>query len=178
MMNFDDFDQEQRFREAWEAVRVERGVHFSLFTFGESVLPYFLVCKATKPGSPVSMTRGEVRIARPTIITPDSARPEFRNFFEENDGDEMIAFLLARSAAFSHLRFDNQSGPERLLSDSVEEAVDRLNRQLDDEEEDQVAILSAPKPLAGVAVLKYAAERVMSSAPDNVQELRERGFLP
>lgn len=177
-MNFDDYEQEQRFRQAWEAVRIERPVHYSLFTFGESVLPYFLVCKAAKPGNPVSMTKGEVRIARPMIITPDSMRPEFRNFFENDDGDDMIEFLLARSAAFSHLRFDNNAGPERIVSDSVQEVVDRLNRQLDDEEEDQVAILSAPKPLAGVAVLRYAAERVMSSAPGNVQELRERGFLP
>jgi len=26
--------------------------------------------------------------------------------------------------------------------------------------------------------LRYAAERVWSSASDNIQELRERGFLP
>jgi len=29
-----------------------------------------------------------------------------------------------------------------------------------------------------MAVLRYAAERVMASGPDNMQELRERGFLP
>ena len=38
-----------------------------------------------------------------------------------------------------------------------------------------VAILAG---LAGLAVLRYAAERIMQSAPDNIQELRERGFLP
>jgi len=27
-------------------------------------------------------------------------------------------------------------------------------------------------------VLKYATDRVWHSAPDNLQELRERGFLP
>ena len=32
--------------------------------------------------------------------------------------------------------------------------------------------------LAGFAVFRYAAERVMKSAPENIQELRERGFLP
>ena len=53
-----------------------------------------------------------------------------------------------------------------------------LHRRLDDEEEDRVAILTAPQNLAGIAVLRYAAERVLKSAPDNIQELRERGFLP
>lgn len=126
----------------------------------------------------VSIRKGEVRITRPTIITPDSFQPEFRNFFDE-DGDEgMLEFLLARTAAFSHLRLANESGPARIVSDSVDEAVAKLNRQLDAEEEDRVAILTAPSQLAGVALLRYAAERIAASAADNVQELRERGFLP
>jgi hypothetical protein len=63
------------------------------------------------------------------------------------------------------------------ITDSVEEAVARLNRQLDDEDEDRVAILCAPESLARFAIFRYAAERVLQSAPDNIQELRERGFL-
>lgn len=177
-MPFSPFDNEHRFREAWESVRIERGVPYSLFTFGESQLPYFLVSGARKPGTPVSIRQGEVRITRPLIITPDTARPEFRNFFDDADEAGLVEFLLARSAAFSNLRFLNESGPERIVSDSVEEAVAKLNRQLDDEEEDRVAILTAPPELAGMALLKYAAERVAASAPDNIQELRERGFLP
>lgn len=177
-MSFDAFEQERRFRAAWEAVSVRRPVHYSLFTFGESELPYYLVLSAEKPGTPVSLTQGEVRISRPTIITPDTARPEFQNFFEDNESEQIVQFLLARTAGFSHLRLNNASGPERIVSDSVDEVVAKLNRRLDDEEEDRVAILTAPRPLAGVALLRYAAERVWSSAPDNVQELRERGFLP
>ena len=177
-MDFESFEQEQHFRELWEAVTIERPVHYSLFTFGESTLPYYLVCKGDEPRAMVALRKGEVRITRATIITPDSFHPEFHNFFEENEGEGMVEFLLARSAAFSNLKLDNAAGPERKLSDSVEEVVARLNRELDAEEEDRVAILSAPKSLAGVAVLRYAAERIWASAPDNVQELRERGFLP
>jgi len=177
-MSFDELEREHRFREAWNAVQIERPVHNSLFTFGESVLPYFLVCGASQPRSTVSITRGEVKIARPTIITPGDARPEFQNFFENSDEEGFVEFLLARWAAFSHLKFDNQSGSARIVSDNVEEAVAKLNRQLDAQEEDRVAILSAPPDLGGVAVLRYASERVWESAPENVQELRERGFLP
>ena len=176
-MNFDDPHQERRFREAWEAVQIARPVQRSLFTFGESVLPYFLVCSGESPDQAVSSRQGEVKIDRPMIITPYNAHPEFRNFFEQDD-EGLIEFLLARSAAFSNLKFDNRSGPERIVSDSIEEIIARLNRQLDDEEDEDVAILTAPVQLAGVAVLRYTAERVWSSAPDNVQELRERGFLP
>ena len=64
------------------------------------------------------------------------------------------------------------------MTDTIEEAIDRLNQQLDSEEEDHVAILSAPAGLAGVALLKYASERISDSAHDNLTELRERGLLP
>ena len=90
----------------------------------------------------------------------------------------MSDYLLARSAHFSSLQFVNQQGEKQIVSDSIDEAVDRLNRKLDDEEEDQIAILTAPANLGGVAVLRYTAERIWESAPDNIQELRERGFLP
>jgi hypothetical protein len=177
-MNLFEFDRERRFRDAWESVRIERTVPYALFTFGESDLPYYLIVGARRPGGTVSVTQGDVKITRPMIITPGDSQPEFQNFFEDDEGEQVAQFLLARTAAFSHLRFLNEAGPARLVSDSVEEAVARLNRQLDDVEEDRVAILTAPPGLGGVAVLRYAAERVWSSAPENVQELRERGFLP
>src|SRR5262245_5198165 len=177
-MNFSEFEQQRRFFEAWQAVEIARPVHYSLFTFGESELPYFLVCRGKRPEGTVSVTRGEVRVTRPLIITPDNVRPEFSNFFEADEQGAAADFLLARTAAFSHLKFENEHGPQRIVTDSVEEAVARLNRQLDDDEEDRVAILCAPASLAGFAVFRYAAERVIKSTPDNIQELRDRGFLP
>lgn len=177
-MNFYDDEVQRRFRAAWNAVCIERPVAYTLFTFGESELPYYLVCGAARRGETVTITRGEVKVTRPSIITPGSAGPEFENFFEDREEEGFFEFLLARSAAFSHLKLANHFGLARIVSDSVEEAVARLNRQLDAQEEDRVAILSAPPQLAGVAVLRYAAERVWDSAPGNIQELRERGFLP
>ena len=112
------------------------------------------------------------------IITPNNARPEFQNFFEHPEEEGVVEFLLARSASFSNLKFVNQRGARRSVSSGMQATIDNLNRKLDDEEEDQVAILTAPAQLAGVAVLRYAAERIWRSAPDNIQELRERGFLP
>ena len=96
-MNQDRFDPQRFFRDAWKAVKIVRPVHFSLFTFGESILPYFLVCGDPSPESPVSVTRGDVRIKRPTIITPDSLRPELQGFFEDAEEEGAISLLLARS---------------------------------------------------------------------------------
>ena len=177
-MDFDEFERERHFREAWSAVEIVRPVQLSLFTFGETALLYYLVCGEANLERPVSVTRGEVRVKRPMIITRENARPEFRNFFEDSEQEGVAEFLLARSAHFSNLQFENQQGTKQLVHDGMEAAVDRLNLKLDDEEEDQVAILTAPPELSGVAVLRYTAERVWQSAPGNIQELRERGFLP
>ena len=57
-------------------------VHYSLFTFGESILPYFLVCGNQEGTDPLSVRRGDVRINRPMILTAENSQPEFENFFE------------------------------------------------------------------------------------------------
>lgn len=177
-MHWDEFERERRFRAAWEAVDIARSVSYSLFTFGETTLAYYLVCGESGQGTPVSITKGEVRVKRPTIITPDTDHPEFRGFFEDHEEEGLIEFILARAAHFSNLRLDNRSGERKIVSDSIEEAVDKLNKQLDADEEDHVAILTAPPKLGGLAVVRYASERILQSGPHNIQELRERGFLP
>jgi len=178
MSLFDDFEQFQRFKAAWSAVRIERAAEYGLFTFGDSELPYYLVTTSGDHDAMVKIRRGKVTISRARIITPDSFHPELRNFFEEHEEAGLVNFLMSRTAAFSNLKLANESGPERIVTDTVEEAVAKLNQQLDVEEENSVAVLSAPMELAGFAVFRYASEKVMSSAPDNIQEMRERGLLP
>ncbi|OHB80577.1 MAG: hypothetical protein A2W31_15575 [Planctomycetes bacterium RBG_16_64_10] len=177
-MDFQEFDKQRQFRAAWAAVAIARPVHFTLFTFGESQLPYYLVCGGPEGRNPVTVTRGEIRIERPVIITPDSARPELRDFFEDTEQEGMAQFLLARTARFSNLKLANRRGQARTVAGSVDQTVANLNQQLDAEHDDRVAILTAPPKLGGMAVLRYATEHVLRSSPGNIQELRERGFLP
>lgn len=177
-MNFDDFEQERRFRQLWESVTIARAVPYSLFTFGSSDLPYYLIVDSEQPNHPVQLTRGTVKVTRPLIITPHNADPEFRNFFEEGETAGIIDFLISRTAAFSNLRIENELQKSDWVSDSVEDVVARLNQKLDAEDEDRIAILTAPARLGHLAVLKYTTQRMIESAPGNIQELREKGFLP
>lgn len=178
MFPLDAFENERRFREAWESVKIVRSVRYSLFTFGETDLPYYLILSGLNRDNAISITHGEVKITRPMIITPDSSAPEFEDFFEDPNDENLAQFVLARTASFSNLKLRNQAGSKRIVGDSVEESVAKLNRQLDIEDQDRVAILTAPASLAGFAVLRYASERIMQSVPENIQELREKGFLP
>jgi len=175
---FEDFERDQIFRRMWESVRIEREVEYSLFTFGDSDLPYYLVTPKTDDDELVKIRQGQITVSRARIITPDSMKPEFQDFFDENEDYGVIDFLMSRTAAFSNLKISNQRGTERVVTDTMEEAVDQLNSRLDAEEEDRVAILTAPAGLSGMALLKYASHRISESASDNLNELRERGFLP
>ncbi|MEZ6130650.1 MAG: hypothetical protein R3C59_18335 [Planctomycetaceae bacterium] len=175
---FDDFEKEMFFRRIWESVRIERYVSYSLFTFGDSDLPYFLVTPQKDGEDTVRIRQGQITVSRARIITPDSMHPEFQDFFDGHEEAGLAGFLMARAAAFSNMKLSNQRGSDSIVTDTVQEAVDRLNRRLDQEEEDRVAVLSAPVGLAGVALLKYASARISDSAPGNLTELREKGFLP
>ena len=177
-MDFFEFERESEIRQLWDLVTIARSVPYSLFTFGTSDLEYFLVVDADQPGNMVGVSRGAVKVTRPLIITPDNAQPELRNFFEEGQFGHVVDFLLSRTAAFSNLKLENYQQKTELVSDSVDEVVGRLNRRLDQEEEDAIAILTSPHGLGGLAVFKYTAARIIDSAPGNIRELRERGFLP
>lgn len=181
-MDFNPFDPAAQIQALFQQVEMPRRVEYSLFTFGDSELEYYLVIDGEEPGELVSVVRGEVKVTRPTILTPDS-RPELHGFFDElneqfGDLGGAVEFLMSRTAAFRDLSIENRHGRAEIVSDSVEEAVAKLNTKLDAEEEDRVAILTAPYGLGPIAVFKYATERISESAPGNIQELRERGFLP
>lgn len=178
MSLFDEFEQFQHFKNAWSSVRIERSAEYGLFTFGDSELPYYLVTSTDDDDRLVKVRKGKVTISRARIITPDSMHPDLRDFFEEREDTGLISFLMSRTAAFSNLKIANESGPDSIVTDTVEEAVAKLNKQLDAEEENQVGILCAPAELGRFAVFRYASEKVLSSAPDNIQEMRERGLLP
>jgi hypothetical protein len=176
-MDFSDFNLEEKLRKLWFSTRIVRDVHYSLFTFGDSDLPYYLVEDAASAGEMVRLHEGQVAVSRPRIITPFGDHPEFEGFFEDSQQERLFSVLLSRTAAFSRMSFSNTHGPAREQSDNVEEVVSRLNHKLDSEEEDRVAILTAPHGLGGVAVFRYTVERVLRSTPENIQELRERGLL-
>ena len=176
------FEDRGDIRVLFDRVRVERPVHYTLFTFGDSELEYYLVVDSEEPKQPVHVARGQVTVSRPTIITP-GGNPEMVGFFEEmgasyEDMARSAVFMMSRTAAFENVRLSNRIGKRETMSDSVEEVVEKLGKRLDAEDEDRVAILSAPHGLGPVAVLKYTTEQIGRSTPGNIKELQEKGLLP
>ena len=222
-MNFEPPDDAPDFLRLWGRIKIVRKTPFTLFTFGETALPYKLVLEPKREGGRVvgrvGVKEGEITVARPTIITPDNAGPRFRGFFEDDDdgpsfdpghgyddgypntagnltgpagagdddwdggmgdgedGERVVRFLMSRGVKFGDVTLAHRARRRGKSTAGVQETVDRLRRE-HDEEDDRTAILLAPHGLGGVALVRYAAECIIESAPGNVGELRERGFLP
>ncbi len=176
-MDFDQSFEYDQLRHDWHAVRIIRPVRYSLFTFGDSDLPYYLLCGPNDEHT-VAVQHGSVKITRPLIITAANAPPDLVNFFEDREDEQVVRFMMSRTAQFQNLKFDNVIESQDLVSDSIEELAARIGKRLDDEEEDRVAILGAPHGLGGLAVLRYCFERMAESASDNLNEMNERGMLP
>ncbi|MEM1061622.1 MAG: hypothetical protein AAGJ97_04750 [Planctomycetota bacterium] len=169
-------DRVTRFREQWDAVRIVRNVPYTLFTFGDTDLPYALVLEPDDDSADAGLVRGQITISRPKIITPGPDRPEFDGFFDEDDAAATL--MMARGVKIPRLRFANTSRDEESVGSDVETLLARVVDRLEDEDEDRVAVLSAPRPLAGTALVRYAVEKAIESTPGNIGDLRDRGLLP
>ena len=212
-MDFRLPDDPRGFLRLWSSVQVVRKTPFHLFTFGETTLPYKLALEPRDRGGAVGVAEGEITVARPTIITPGNAGPQFRGFFSDADddgpsfdpghgyddgdpnaggpdddpwegamgdgadGEEVVRFLMSRGVTFGDLKLGHRRLKRGTIARSPERVVEQLQEEIVDED-DRTAILVAPHGLGGVALVRYAAECVMESAPGNIGELRERGFLP
>ena len=61
---------------------------------------------------------------------------------------------MSRTAAFSNLKLSNHQGSERIVTDTIQEAVDQLNNRHDSEEEEHTAILSAPAGYGWIRIVQ------------------------
>ena len=178
----DPFAAQRKLAELMGRIRLARDVTRSIFTFGHTELPYYVIFEPDSGGQSELKT-GQVTVSRPTILTPDS-EPEFFGLFEqlaEESGADLadfVQFAIRRTAAFDRLKVANTFGNVERPGGGIEEVLERVNRRLDDEEDEETGVLVAPRGLGPLAVIKYAGYRISRSAPDNMQELRERGFLP
>ena len=96
---------------------------------------------------------------------------------DDGDGEGVVRLLMSRGVKFGNLDIGHRRLRRGRSARTVRSVIDELKAECG-EEDDRTAILLAPHGLGGVALVRYAAECVMESAPGNIGELRERGFLP
>lgn len=168
-------DFQDKFEKAWRKTRILRPVERKLFTFGDTRLPYFLVAESLVNKGDTVVREGEVVVQRPIIFTPRPGHPLFEGFGEKEE--KAAGLIIQRLMYIPPYKYKNESHRLYVASEPLDEVVARFNQRLDREENRQTAIIQAIADMWEVAVMRFAAERMIKSIPSNLRELKERGFL-
>ena len=150
-----------------------------LYTFGATRLPYVCLSQAADNADQIMVRRGEVMADRPQISVPEEIF-SFEGFDQakENTGDE-FAVILARRISMPPSKYVNKTGAVMRERGPLSEAIERVIRRLESDNDVRTGVISAPEPVWGLSVLLYVGSQVARSAPSNVQEhfehLRLRG---
>ena len=73
-------DLREKIEYVWNNTKILRNVEKNLFTFGDTVLPYFLIAELVKDKPSTFVKEGEVIIKRPLIYTLYQDTPHFKGF--------------------------------------------------------------------------------------------------
>lgn len=168
-------DLREKIEYVWNNTKILRNVEKNLFTFGDTVLPYFLIAELVKDKPSTFVKEGEVIIKRPLIYTPYQDTPHFKGFGEKEK--EYSNFIIHRMAYIPPYTYQNASKSFYISSDNIEETSARLSKRLDGEGNNLTAIIKTMMDMWEVSVMRYSIERMVKSLPSNITELKERGLL-
>ncbi len=157
-----------------EHTEVLRAPTQSLATFGTTNIYYYLV---TELAEWVNVVReGRVIAAKPKIVTPsylinlEGFSLQAKRFIEimaERDPHEPGIFYT----------YKNEAREMNVVSESVGEIVDKINRRIDNQRDPLTAIIKGVEGLWDVSLLKFTYELTRSSMQSNVAELERHGLL-
>ena len=168
-------DFRAKFEQAWGETEIIRSAHRTLFTFGDTRLPYIIVSESLVNKPDVVVREGEMVIKRPVIISADSGHPLFSGFGDKDK--ELAGFLFQRLAYIPPYQYENSAASLSVLSEPLEAVIDKLRKKLDRRDDSNTAILKALADTWEISIMKYALEKMVKSTPSNITELKERGFL-
>lgn len=148
-----------------------------LYTFGATRLPY--LCLVPDPGrdDEVRVHAGTVAAEPPRITVPGLGDDfDFEGFAEEaaragdDDGARALPVWLARRIEMPTGKYVNRDGETRTERGPLEEAVERVERRLDEANDIRTAVLTSDVRVWRLSVLLYIASQVSRSAPANIME--------
>lgn len=148
-----------------------------LETFGDTIVNYYLVTELMDSIDRVRVREGHLKALKPEIITPqalgqvdlDDFGPEARKYADwlrEHGGDLRILQY--------GFRIQKQELKEYVVSDHVENVLDRVRQEVAAKDDPLSAILRGVDDPWEVCLLKLMVELVQHSASGNIQDIRKR----
>jgi len=169
-----EFDKEN-FKEYWRKTEVIREYRRSLFTFGDTELPYVFAAEHGRFRDRSVVRKGVILVQKPHILLPwRHGGPEFKKGFEHADAIPPEAVYLFRAMGLPYSHITNKPvAEEQTEYGSLQKSLDKLDRQMEQQENDETGLIKGDINGADISLMRYALGLIIKSAPENIREFFE-----
>jgi len=171
---------EDSFQYAVDNTYVIRAPEQRIQTFGSTSFRFFLVTELMDSVNKVRVRDGQLQAERPQIITPGYMQRQLLEGFGEKAG-EFLDWLQQNSRDLAILKYGFQFKKTSISEETVhcpmEDVVGRLKEEVDRRGDPMSAIIQGVDEGWEVCLLKFAADMIQQSAPENLGDWKKRGLL-
>ena len=173
-MRKDDFDY------AIENTQVILAPEQQIATFGTTSFRFYLISELMDRVDQVRIRNGKIHAERPQILTPE----HFSRLLLEGFGEKAQRYAdqlreYARNIAVLRygFQFRKTNVTEETIRDSVDAAITRTKRRVEDAEEPLSAVIQGVDDAWEVCLLKFTIDMIERSAGGNIGDFRKRGLI-
>jgi hypothetical protein len=148
-----------------------------LETFGDTIVNYHLVCEQMDCVDKVCVREGHLKALKPEIITPHSlGQMDLEEFGQ--DANQYADWLAQHGGDLKILqygfRIQKQEIKEYVVTDTIENVMDRVKAEVEAKEDPLSAILIGVDDPWEVCLLKLMVKLVQHSSKGNIQDIRQQ----
>jgi len=171
---------EDSFHYAVENTHVIRAPEQRIQTFGSTSFRFFLVTELMDSANQVRVRDGRLDAERPQIITPNYMHEQLLEGFGEK-AEEFLGWLQQNAKDLAILKygfhFKKTAISEETVHCPIEDVLGRLKEEVDRRADPMSAIIQGVDEGWEVCLLKFAADMIQQSAPNNLGDWKRRGLI-
>lgn len=173
---------DEQIRNAVTQTEILRFPKQNLFTFGTTNIYYYLLTEASYSDlvgvPPETVIReGRVIAEKPKLVTPyyltqlEGFSPEARKYF-----NDLVEHYGANTPGL-YYSYRNEPKEMNIVSQNMREVAEKINGEIDERNDPLAAIIKGEDVLWDVSLMKFIFEITRTSAPHNISQMKDQGFL-
>ncbi len=166
-------DLDKSWNKALQQTEIIRARVKPLMSFAQTLVPYILLSESSINEGDTVIRRGEIDVAKPSIIVPPNS-PQFKGFEFEKDHFEdnsVINFLLVRGVGFPSLRYDNHTHALHIYEGRLSEAIKKYQSELEQTEDVHSGLIIGPEDCWQFSLLIFIASQIVRNADQDIRDL-------
>jgi len=171
---------EDSFQFAIENTRVVHAPEQRIQTFGSTSFRFFLVTELMDSVNQVRVRDGRLHAERPSIITPEYLERHLLEGFGAK-AHEFLGWLQEHTRDLAILKYGFQFKKtdisEEVVHCPLEDVVGRLKEEVSRRGDPMSTIIQGVDEGWEVCLLKFTADMIQQSAPENLGDWKRRGLL-